>query len=243
MKLLLSMLLILSVLAVGISQVEAEIATDKNTYMLKDTVIVTGNLEIPKGNNPLILVEIIDLQGNRIGDESLTDNEELEEEFHIDPNTWVMGEYVVRIAFVHDEYVKDDNNQLQRTGELIRLGNFEETISFQVTASTPEPVTICSDGDVLREDDVCVSETSTGGKPTTQDKINDLNEAEKRIKELETRVNELENEKSTLEQANEELQKQVDFLQEQLDNISKQFTNSVTQLNEWFVGKVTELQN
>ena len=215
-----------------------EISTDKDTYMMKDTVIVTGSVEIPKGNDPLILVEIIDAQGNRIGEESLTPDENFTEGFVIDPDFWSVGEYAVRIMFVHDEYTKDDDNQLQRTGELIRLGNFEETLSFQVATSIPEPITVCRDGDILREDGVCVSDIPTDDAPTIQDKIKDLDEAEERINELETRVMELENEKSTLEQANEELQRQVVFLQEQLDNISDQFTDSVTQLNEWFVNQL-----
>ena len=90
-----------------------------------------------------------------------------------------------------------------------------------------EDQVICVEGDIIGPNGYCIPKTPT---PDDSDSI-----LRTQIVELENRVQELENEKSTLEKANEELQIQVDFLQEQLDNISKQFTDSVSQLNEWFV--------
>jgi len=98
---------------------------------MKETVIVTGFAEIPHRES-FIVVEIRDSQDNRIGEELLTDDEDFTEGFVVDPDTWSTGEYTARISLVEEEYFIDYYGQSQRTGELIRLGDFEETVSFQV---------------------------------------------------------------------------------------------------------------
>ncbi|QMU55258.1 MAG: hypothetical protein GKS07_10400 [Nitrosopumilus sp.] len=66
------------ILITTVGYVYVEIQTDKITYMMEDAVIVMGNVEIPKGNDPLIQVETMDSNVNRMGDVSLTHDEDID---------------------------------------------------------------------------------------------------------------------------------------------------------------------
>ena len=199
-----------------------EIQTDKDTYMMKDTVIVTGFAEIPHRES-LILVEIIDSNENRIGEESLTDDEDFTEGFLVDPDTWSVGEYTARITLVEDEYFIDSNGQSERTGDLIRLGDFEETVSFQVIKFSMN----CPEGLIEKNNDCYKPHEPVNPSQNADPK-------DQRIEELELRVQILEDEKFNLEKENSRLNEIIDTLRNEAERMTNEFYNTILNQMEWF---------
>ena len=181
---------------------------------MKDTVIVTGNIKIPH-KEAIIMVEILDSQGNRIGEESLTNKENFREGFLIDSDTWSVGQYTAKISLIEREYKIDERGVLERTGNYVPIKMSGETKTFDVI-----PFSLgCGEG-FYENEGTCYEEIEFSSAPI-EDPRDD------RIKELEDKITSLETEISRLNTI-------IETMQNQINSMIQEFTASTIQLNEWF---------
>jgi len=220
------------ILVAGISQADAEISTDKQEYHYGDTVVVSGIAEL----EPKELLEIYFTDPNGVrGFSDMSNGGEFEGFYeifdHLDPHDAYyeysdffseMGEYTIDVISVKSHLV--DNERVYNP-----TNTFHETTTFQLTAKPQnlEHVAICREGDILRDDGVCVSEIPYDDAPTIQDKISELAQAEKRIDELV-----LENKALNLEISR--LHGIIDSLQKETERLTTEFYDTILNQMQWF---------